>query len=72
MIRHIKSIKISTLVIVSLLVLNIVVFSLVSSGIKHKHPTTDAITTNYDNNNYFKKGVSVLDWSYTLLKYFRK
>jgi hypothetical protein len=52
--------------------LNVFAFIAVSSGIQHQHRTTDNITTNVDNNNYFKTGVNVLDWSYTLLRYFNK
>ncbi|PCJ65503.1 MAG: hypothetical protein COA58_08825 [Bacteroidetes bacterium] len=72
MIQHLKSIKKSTLVLISLVVLNVGAFFAVSSGIKHNHRTTDTITTNNDNNTYFKAGINVLDWSYTLLRYFNK
>jgi len=72
MIKRLKSIKKSTLVIVALLLLNIALFSVVSSGIKHNHRSTDTIATNNDNNTYFKAGINVLDWSYTLLRYFNK
>jgi hypothetical protein len=72
MLKRLKFIQKSTLVIAILLVLNVVFFLAVSSGISHKHRTTDNITTNVDNNNYFKTGVNVLDWSYALLRYFNK
>jgi hypothetical protein len=72
MIHRIKSIKKSTLVILALLVLNITAFILLSSDIKHNYRTTDSISTSVENNNYFKTGVNVLDWSYTLLRYFRR
>ena len=53
--------------------LNVIAFAALSSGVKHSSQrTTDDITTNVDNNNYFKTGVNVLDWSYTLLRYFSK
>ena len=67
-----KNIKKSTIVILVLLMLNVVFFYTVSSNIKTQYPTTDVITTVNDNNTYFKAGVNVLDWSYTLLRYFRK
>ena len=72
MLRRIKSIKKSTLVIMALIVLNVMTFALLSSEIKHNYRTTDTITTSVENNNYFKAGVNVLDWSYTLLRYFRR
>lgn len=72
MIHRIKSIKKSTLVIVTLVVLNILAFTLLSSNIRHNYRTTDTISTSVGNDNYFKAGVSVLDWSYTLLRYFRR
>ncbi|MBT6235741.1 MAG: hypothetical protein HOI49_06605 [Bacteroidetes bacterium] len=52
--------------------MNVLTFSLVSSNIKHNYPTTDTITTSADDNNYFKAGVNVLDWSYRLLRIFRR
>jgi len=72
MLKKPKFIPKSTLVIIALVVLNIIVFLAVSSGINisHKHRTTDNIITNADDNNYFKAGVNVLDWSYALLRYF--
>ncbi|MGB0851238.1 MAG: hypothetical protein ACPGTP_08315 [Bacteroidia bacterium] len=70
--RYLKSIKKSTIVLMVLLVLNILTFYAVSSRIKHNYPSTDQISTVSDNNTYFKAGVNVLDWSYTLLKYFRR
>jgi hypothetical protein len=72
MLTRIKSIKKSTLVILALLVLNVVTFAILSSDIKQNYRTTDTITTSVENNNYFKAGVNVLDWSYTLLRYFRR
>jgi|TARA_B110000503_G_scaffold107575_1_gene160751 hypothetical protein len=74
MLKKSKFIPKSTFIIVALVVLNIVAFLAVSSGIsiKDKHRTTDNITTNVDDNNYFKTGVNVLDWSYALLRYFNK
>jgi len=74
MLKKPKFIPKSTLVIIALVVLNIIVFLAVSSGINisHKHRTTDNIITNADDNNYFKAGVNVLDWSYALLRYFNK
>jgi hypothetical protein len=74
MLKRPKFIPKSTLVIIALLVLNLIVFLAVSSGINisHKHRTTDNIITNADDNNYFKAGVNVLDWSYALLRYFNK
>ena len=74
MLKRPKFIPKSTLVIIALVVLNIIVFLAVSSGINisHKHRTTDNIITNADDNNYFKAGVNVLDWSYALLRYFNK
>ncbi len=72
MIHRIKSIKKSTLVILALLVLNITAFILLSSDIRHNYRTTDTISTSVGNDNYFKAGVNVLDWSYTLLRYFRR
>lgn len=71
MINRLKSIKKSTLVILTLIVLNIVAFTLLSSNIKQNYRTTDTISTSVENNNYFKAGVNVLDWSYSLLRYFR-
>ena len=72
MLKKPKFIPKSTLVIIALVVLNIIVFLAVSSGINisHKHRTTDNIITNADDNNYFKAGVNVLDWCYALLRYF--
>ena len=74
MLKKPKFIPKSTLVIIALVVLNIIVFLAVSSGINisHKHRTTDNIITNAYDNNYFKAGVNVLDWSYALLRYFNK
>ncbi|HAY87895.1 MAG TPA: hypothetical protein DCY51_00460 [Bacteroidetes bacterium] len=72
MINRLKSIKKSTLVILTLIVLNIVAFTLLSSNIKQNYRTTDTISTSVENNNYFKAGVNVLDWSYSLLRYFRR
>jgi ABC-type lipoprotein release transport system permease subunit len=74
MLKKPKFIPKSTLVIIALVVLNLIVFLAVSSGINisHKHRTTDNIITNADDNNYFKAGVNVLDWSYALLRYFNK
>jgi hypothetical protein len=72
MAQRLKKIKKSTLVILVLLFLNLVLFYTVASNIKAQHPTTDTITTVNDNNTYFKAGVNVLDWSYTLLRYFRR
>ncbi len=66
------SIKKSTLIIVALLILNVVTFVAVSSNIKENYTTTDSISTTVDDNSYFKAGVSVLDWSYKLLRYFRR
>lgn len=70
--EKLKSIKKSTLIIVALLVLNILTFAAVSTNIKQHYSTVDTISTTVDGNNYFKAGVSVLDWSYKLLRYFRK
>lgn len=70
--EKLKSIKKSTLIIVALLVLNVVTFAAVSSNIKQHYTTTDTLSTSVDDNNYFKAGVSVLDWSYKLLRYFRR
>jgi hypothetical protein len=70
--EKLKSIKKSTLVIIALLVLNIFTFTVVSSNINQYYTTTETISTAADGNNYFKTGVSVLDWSYKLLRYFRK
>ena len=74
MLKRPKFIPKSTLVIIALVVLNLIVFLAVSSGINisHKYRTTDNIITNADDNNYFKAGVNVLDWSYALLRYFNK
>ncbi len=72
MIHRIKSIKKSNLVILALLMLNITAFILLSSDIRHNYRTTDTISTSVGNDNYFKAGVNVLDWSYTLLRYFRR
>jgi len=74
MLKRPKFIPKSTLVIIALVVLNLIAFLAVSSGINisHKHRTTDNIITNADDNNYFKAGVNVLDWSYALLRYFNK
>lgn len=74
MLKRPKFIPKSTIVIIALVVLNLIVFLAVSSGINisHKHRTTDNIITNADDNNYFKAGVNVLDWSYALLRYFNK
>ena len=57
MLKKPKFIPKSTLVIIALVVLNIIVFLAVSSGINisHKHRTTDNIITNADDNNYFKE-----------------
>lgn len=53
--------------------LNVAVFAVVSTGIKRNAPAaTDTIASHNDNNTYFKSGVNVLDWSYTLLRYFRR
>ncbi len=70
--EKLKSFKKSTLVIIALLVLNIFTFAVVSSNINQYYTTTETISTTVDSNNYFKTGVSVLDWSYKLLRYFRK
>jgi len=70
--EKLKSIKKSTLIIVALVVLNILTFTILSSNIKQHYTTTDTISTSVDGNSYFKSGVSVLDWSYKLLRYFRK
>jgi hypothetical protein len=72
MIKKLKSIKKSNLVLLVLVLLNVVVFTVVFSGIKHKTQTTETIASNNDNNTYFKSGVNVLDWSYTLLRYFKR
>jgi hypothetical protein len=72
MIKKLKSIKKSNLVLLVLVLLNVVAFTVVSSGIKHKTQTTETIASNNDNNTYFKSGVNVLDWSYTLLRYFKR
>ena len=72
MIKKLKSIKKSNLVLLVLVVLNVVAFTAVSSGIKHKTQITETIASNNDNNTYFKSGVNVLDWSYTLLRYFKR
>lgn len=72
MIRRMKTIRKPTIVILALIVLNVLLFLAVSSNIKEHYPSTSDISTVNDNNTYFKSGVNVLDWSYTLLRYFRK
>ncbi len=72
MIRRMKTIRKPTIVILALIVLNVLLFMAVSSNIKEHYPSTSDISTVNDNNTYFKSGVNVLDWSYTLLRYFRK
>ena len=72
MIKKLKSIKKSNLVLLVLVLLNVVAFTVVSSGIKHKTQTIETIASNNDNNTYFKSGVNMLDWSYTLLRYFKR
>ncbi len=70
--KRLKTISKSTLIIITLLVLNIVVFSAISSGIKHTEEEVAEMSTSTESNTYFKSGVNVLNWSYTLLKYFRQ
>ena len=61
-----------TLVIVALLLLNIGAFSILSTGIKQNQEDVAQISTTTESNTYFKSGVDVLSWSYTLLKYLRQ
>ena len=61
-----------TLVILALLILNIGAYSILSSGIKQNKDEVAQMSTTTDSNTYFKSGVDVLSWSYTLLKYFRQ
>jgi hypothetical protein len=70
--QRLKNISKATLVIIVLIVLNIVAFSAISTRISHTKEEVAEISSNPDNNSYFKSGVNVLNWSYTLLKYFRR
>jgi len=70
--RIFKKVKKSTLVIIALVLLNLLTFSVLSSSIRTHFPTTENVFTPEDNNTYFKSGTDVLDWSYTLLRYFRR
>ena len=72
MIEKLKAIKKSNLVIIVLVLLNVVAFTVVSSGIKYKSHSIETMASNHDNNTYFKSGVNMLDWSYTLLRYFKR
>lgn len=59
-------------VIVALIVCNVLAYSFVSNGAKKSEAVSVGITMEPESNSYFKSGVNVLNWSYTLLKYFRK
>jgi len=70
--QRLKKINKSTIVIIVLVVLNVVAFSAISTGINHTKDEVAQISSTPDNNSYFKSGVNVLNWSYTLIKYFRR
>lgn len=72
MLDKLKITKKSTRVIFALLILNVLTFAVASSNIKQHYTTAESLSSLADDNNYFKSGVSVLDWSYKLLRYFRK
>jgi hypothetical protein len=60
------------LVIIALIVCNILTFSVVSKEAKKSEAVSVGISMDTESNSYFKSGVNVLNWSYTLLKYFRQ
>lgn len=68
----VKKISKPTLVILSLVTLNLVVLGFVSNGIKHSKVEAEQVSATTQSNAYFKSGVEVLNWSYTLLKYFKQ
>ncbi|NNJ55389.1 MAG: hypothetical protein HKP14_04635 [Bacteroidia bacterium] len=70
--QKLKKIGKPTLVIIALLILNVGAFSILSSGIKHNQEDVAEMSTTTESSTYFKSGVDVLSWSYTLLKYFRQ
>lgn len=70
--QKLKKIGKPTLVILALLLLNIGAYSILSSGIKQNQDDVAQLSTTTESSAYFKSGVDVLSWSYTLLKYFRQ
>ena len=60
------------LIIIALIVCNVLAFSILSKGAKKSEEVSVGITMDTESNSYFKSGVNVLSWSYTLLKYFRQ
>jgi hypothetical protein len=67
-----KKISKPILIIVSLVALNLVVFSFVSSGIKQSKVQAEQVSSATETTTYFKSGVEVLSWSYSLMKYFKQ
>jgi Na+/H+ antiporter NhaC len=70
--KLIKKISKPTLIIITLFLLNLVVFAMLSSNIKKQDNVVTEMTTSQESKTYFKSGVDVLNWSYTLYKYFKR
>lgn len=70
--KKLKNISRKSIIIVALVFLNLVAFSLVSNGVKQTKHEAETISATTETNTYFKSGVDVLSWSYTLLKYFKQ
>jgi len=70
--QKLKKLSKPILIIVALFVCNILAFSLVSKGAKKSEEISIGVIMDAESNAYFKSGVNVLNWSYTLLKYFRQ
>ena len=70
--QRFKKISKTTAVIIALFILNVVAFSVVNSRVKHTKEVVAESISNPDTHSYFKSGVNILSWSYTLLKYFRQ
>lgn len=68
--KRLKNISKTGLVIAALLLLNLGVFTAVRSSVSELELDTHQMTTQNDDNSYFKSGVDVLNWTYTLYRYF--
>lgn len=67
----VKNTKKTTLVIVALLFLNVVTFSFVLSQTKTDQTTENHSELVVGQNKYIKAGLSVINWSYRMLRYFK-
>lgn len=67
-----KRLNKATLALIILFLLNVLAFGVINSSVKQTKEEVAEIMSNPDNDTYFRSGVNILSWSYSLLKYYRQ